>query len=332
MAIEMVRVPSETPNINNTDDFIGLRYAYGNQNGYVIGKGQECSYSINGLNFKINSGRLIVQGVECDIDANGVNIAIDDTATKRYYTIYLQVNLALNETKIIAQYDTAIYPKIDTGDDLTQNTIGVANLELYRLVSQSGIISDVDKVVPKVEYTNNIEVKNAINAQNVVLETKTSTRYPLNETDGQLMYRNKSVCVAEVLWVGKNYTAISPNITLSQEQINSLQIGDVLEILFEDWSDGDAINMFGWESKLIYMPICNNPKTMKNGTFEVIDIDVADQYIETSKMFIELNGNILSFQIKKGRKAWSTVIGGGVLSSAYITKVSVIRKKDNSKG
>ena len=48
MAIEMVRIPSETPNISNTDDFVGLRYAYGNQNGYVIGKGQECSPTISG--------------------------------------------------------------------------------------------------------------------------------------------------------------------------------------------------------------------------------------------------------------------------------------------
>ncbi len=153
MAIEMVRVPSETPNITNIDDFAGLRYAYGNQNGYVIGKGQECSYSVNGVNFKINSGRLVLQGVECDIDANGVDVVIDNVSTLRYYSVYLQVNLALNETKILAQYDTAGYPNINTGDDLTANTTGTARLELYRFTANGGVISNVERTVAKIEYS-----------------------------------------------------------------------------------------------------------------------------------------------------------------------------------
>lgn len=153
MAIKMVRVPSETPNISNIDDFAGLRYAYGNQNGYVISKGQECSYTINGSNFKINSGRLVLQGVECDIDANGVNVIIDNVSTTRYYSIYLQVNLALNETKILAQYDTATYPNIDIGNDLTQNTTGTARMELYHFKATSGVISNIEQIVSKIEYS-----------------------------------------------------------------------------------------------------------------------------------------------------------------------------------
>lgn len=153
MAIKMVRVPSETPNISNIDDFAGLRYAYGNQNGYVISKGQECSYTINGSNFKINSGRLVLQGVECDIDANGVNVVIDNVSTTRYYSIYLQVNLALNETKILAQYDTTTYPNIDIGNDLTQNTTGTARMELYHFKATSGVISNIEKIVSKIEYS-----------------------------------------------------------------------------------------------------------------------------------------------------------------------------------
>ena len=153
MAIEMVRVPSETPNITNIDDFAGLRYAYGNQNGYVIGKGQECSYSVNGVNFKINSGRLVLQGVECDIDANGVDVVIDNVSTLRYYSVYLQVNLALNETKILAQYDTAGYQNINTGDDLTANTTGTARLELYRFTANGGVIGNVERTVAKIEYS-----------------------------------------------------------------------------------------------------------------------------------------------------------------------------------
>ena len=153
MAIEMVRIPSETPNISNTDDFVGLRYAYGNQNGYVIGKGQECSYTISGSKFKVNSGRLVLQGVECDINANGVEITIDNVATKKYYTVYLQVNLGANETKILAMSDTSGYPTIESGNDLTQNINGTATMELYHFDATSGVISNVQKVVQRIDYT-----------------------------------------------------------------------------------------------------------------------------------------------------------------------------------
>lgn len=152
MAIEMVRVPSDTPNISNIDDFVGLRYSYGNQNGFVAGKGTECSYSINGSKFRINSGRLVLQGIECDIDANGVELQIDDVSTTRYFTVFLQVNLALNEAKVFAQYDTATYPTIEIGDDLTQNTSGVARLPLYQFMATSGEISSVVKIVSKLNY------------------------------------------------------------------------------------------------------------------------------------------------------------------------------------
>ena len=163
MAIEMVRIPSETPNISNTDDFVGLRYAYGNQSGYVIGKGFGCSYNINGSTFIIHAGRLVLQGVECDIDANGVEITVDNVATKRYYSIYLQINLALNEVKILATYDTATYPVINRGDDLTQSQTGTARMELYRFDAINGEISNVNKTVKQIEYTENVIVKKAKN-------------------------------------------------------------------------------------------------------------------------------------------------------------------------
>ena len=167
MAIKMVREPSETPNINNIDDIVPMRYAYGNQNGYVIGKGNEISNTVNGLNFTVNSGRLVLQGIECDIDATGVTITIDNIATKRYYTIYLEVNLGLNTATIKSEYDTATYPTIDTGDDLTENTTGIARLPLYRFVATSGVISEVNKVVESIKYTSDMSVANANTVQNV---------------------------------------------------------------------------------------------------------------------------------------------------------------------
>lgn len=153
MAIKMVREPSDTPNINNIDDIIPMRYAYGGQNGFVIGKGTEISNTVNGSNFIINSGRLVLQGVECDIDATGVTIAVDNIATKRYYTIYLKVNLATNTATIESSYDTADYPAIDDGDDLTENSSGIANMVLYKFTATSGIISEVNKVVESIKYT-----------------------------------------------------------------------------------------------------------------------------------------------------------------------------------
>ena len=180
MAIKMVREPSETPNINNIDDIVPMRYAYGNQNGYVIGKGTEISNTVNGLNFTVNSGRLVLQGVECDIDAVGVTITIDNIATKRYYVVYLQVNLGLNTAQILSSYDTATYPTIDVGDDLTENTTGVARLPLYRFVATSGIISDVNKVVESVKYVNqnfikNVKVDDAARVNNLNIKKEDST-------------------------------------------------------------------------------------------------------------------------------------------------------------
>lgn len=169
MAIKMVREPSETPNINNIDDIVPMRYAYGNQNGYVIGKGNEISNTVNGLNFTVNSGRLVLQGVESDIDAVGVTITIDNIATTRYYVVYLQVNLGTNTASILSTYDTATYPTIDVGDDLTENTTGVARLPLYRFTATSGIISDVNKVVESIKYTEDIKVKNSINTDNAIM-------------------------------------------------------------------------------------------------------------------------------------------------------------------
>lgn len=164
MAIKMVREPSETPNINNIDDIIPMRYAYGGQNGYVIGKGTEISNSVNGLNFTVNSGRLVLQGVECDIDASGVTVSIDNIATKRYYTIYLEVNLGLNTATIKSEYDTATYPTIDSGDDLTENSTGIARLPLYQFTAQNGIISEVNKVVKSIKYINSNTVIDKANS------------------------------------------------------------------------------------------------------------------------------------------------------------------------
>ena len=173
MAISMVRKPSETPNITNIDDIIPFRYAYGNQNGYVIGRGTELSHKVNGNQFTINSGRVVIQGVESDIDANGVTLTIDSVSETRYYVIYYEVNLATNTANIkLSNYSTTGYPTIDAGDDLTVNSTGIARLPLYRFTAKSGVISGVEKVVNAIKYTENIKIKNATQADNATNATK----------------------------------------------------------------------------------------------------------------------------------------------------------------
>lgn len=247
MAIEMVRIPSETPNIANTDDFVGLRYAYGNQNGYVIDKGNECSYTINGSNFKINSGRLVLQGIECDIDASGSSITIDNIATKKYFTVYLQVNLALNEVKILAQSDTASYPNIEAGDDLTQNTIGTARLSLYNFEAINGIISNVQKIVNKIDYAENIKVKEAINASTI-------NGLPIKEDENNILKNDDTIIAQQkLIWSGEQ--SIAGTQTLIFTDTKSI-VGRTFKILVRAGSNDSC------QEELIFKvdkPIANRP-------------------------------------------------------------------------
>jgi hypothetical protein len=153
MAVKMVREPSETPNISNVDDFVGLRYAYGNQDGYVINKLNECSFEIIGNTFKVNSGRVVIQGIETDVDANGVSIIVDSIATKRFYSVYLEVNLETMTSSIKSSYDTSGYPIIDKGDDLTKITNGIARLLLYTFDASNGIITNVQRKIEPIAYS-----------------------------------------------------------------------------------------------------------------------------------------------------------------------------------
>lgn len=156
MAINMIRRPSTEENkyyIKNTDDIIPMRYAYGNQDGYVKDKGSEIGYEIIGTTFRVLSGRLVLQGVESDIDANGVDIEITNDANTNYYVVYYNVNLGTNTVSVLATYSTSGYPELPENDDLTANTSGSARLPLYQFTATSGVISKVEKVVKEINYS-----------------------------------------------------------------------------------------------------------------------------------------------------------------------------------
>ncbi len=144
--IKIVREPSNTPNIQNTDDFVGLRYSYGDYNGYVDNKGQMLAYQINGSTFKVLSGRAVVNGVEVDIDANGASITIDNISQTQAHSLYIRVNLATMKADLF----DVIGDDLPTSDDLTANTAGMAYLLLYTFSSTAGVISNVVKKVERV--------------------------------------------------------------------------------------------------------------------------------------------------------------------------------------
>lgn len=163
MAINMVREPSLTPNIKNIDDIIPMRYAYGNQDGYVIGKGTEINATNNGSSLTIGSGRIVLQGVEADIDANGVTLTIENLPIKKYFSVYLKVNLGANTVSIETGEDTTTYPESEPSDDLTHTSSGIAYLELYRFTAINGVISEVQKIAKAIEYSGTALVGYDIN-------------------------------------------------------------------------------------------------------------------------------------------------------------------------
>lgn len=159
MGVRFIREPSETPNISNSADARMIRYAYGGYDGVVKGKGTELSYTIDGSSFRLNSGVINLMGYEIEIDTNGWVLDVSGVTSTRYYSVYLEVNLALQTGEIKSAYSTSImtnYPTISTGDDLTQNTSGTARLLLYNLIVNNGIVSTVIKKVSVIDYTKSV--------------------------------------------------------------------------------------------------------------------------------------------------------------------------------
>lgn len=228
MATKMIRQPSETPNVTNFDDFIPFRYAYGNQNGYVASRGQELSYTIDGNNFKINSGRIVLQGVEADIDANGESILVDTSITTRqYYTVYFKVNLSTNNCSIDYVSNTTNFPQIDVGDNLIANSAGIAKMELYHFVAESGIITEVEKLVKRIEYTEDILIKNCQNA--IRKEDGTYTGFNMDK-NGVLLCGDIIIPQEKILWSGTSTASSGTTQIIGLKE--SVKTGDSIEIIF----------------------------------------------------------------------------------------------------
>lgn len=228
MATKMIRQPSETPNVTNFDDFIPFRYAYGNQNGYVANRGQELSYTIDGNIFKINSGRIVLQGVESDIDANGESIVVDiSISAKQYYTVFYKVNLSTNTCSIDYISDTTNFPQIDVGDNLIANSAGIARMELYHFVAEGGVITNVEKLVKRIEFTENVLVKNCQNA--IRKEDGTYTGFSM-DANGVLKCEDIIIPQEKILWSGISMASSGTIQTINLKE--SVKTGDIIEIIF----------------------------------------------------------------------------------------------------
>lgn len=172
MGLRLIRQKSETPNILSTDDARMVRYAYGGYDGVVKNRGTECGYEASGNTFKITSGVIVLQGWEVEIDGNGWQITVDSMT--KYYAVYLEVNLSTDTAEIKSVYDTTGIPTVDSGDDLTRITNGIARTVLYTFKTSNSIISNTEKIVKTLEYasssiSNNFTEENGILCYNGII-------------------------------------------------------------------------------------------------------------------------------------------------------------------
>lgn len=172
MGLRLIRQKSETPNILSTDDARMVRYAYGGYDGVVKNRGTECGYEASGNTFKITSGVIVLQGWEVEIDGNGWQITVDSMT--KYYAVYLEVNLSTDTAEIKSVYDRTGIPTVDSGDDLTRITNGIARTVLYTFKTSDSIISNTEKIVKTLEYasssiSNNFTEENGILCYNGII-------------------------------------------------------------------------------------------------------------------------------------------------------------------
>lgn len=149
MVVRLVRQSSEFPNITNKDDVKMIRYAYGGYNGVVQGFGQELSCSTRAAKILLNSGRIVLDGWEVDIEET-----LTLTFDTGYYSVYLEVDAAVESAEIKLIKDLSEYPDIEEGDDLTSTPFGRARLLLYhvRCYSLDSYVT-AEKVVTLIPYT-----------------------------------------------------------------------------------------------------------------------------------------------------------------------------------
>ena len=221
MAIKLLRESSETPNISNKDDVRMVRYAYGGYDGVIQKYGEEYAATVTGSSLRIGSGRAVVNGWEVDIDGAGIVIDLSHMSYgSYYYTVYLEVNAELETVAVKTLYDTAEYPRVNTGDDLTEAQSGTATLELYHFTISSGTISNVARVCVLIPYGK----KNYENLDNALKSFKSTTEYNFSQVNNKLNTHTSQISSIESRLSNLGFRQGSCSGSyISSTQINSLK-------------------------------------------------------------------------------------------------------------
>lgn len=242
MAGNLTRKPSVTPNISNFDDARMFRYALGGYNGVTEKYKNECSYTVDGSTFKINSGEIVIDGWQYGIDASGESITVDNIAGTQYYSVYLEIDLSIIDDQkgtIESTYDTASYPTITKGDDLTELQTGIARLELYRFEASGGVISNVVQRFSLIEVGNVLHAENADLATNATNAANDSDGNPINTTytkdsdfnnSSQTAFGDYIVSKKELLWSGSKAFSVDPSAPADINLSSNLSAEDIIEI------------------------------------------------------------------------------------------------------
>ena len=252
--LEMISDVSDYNPINSTDDVIPLRYAYGNQNGYVIGVGSELDGVYNNGTFTVGSGRVVVQGVEIDVDANGMSVAVDTASETRYYKIYLEVkfnqNINLYSATLRSGYSTVGYNEITipTSSELING--GTAYLDLYWLKLNGTTEVESIKRVHQIDYAINLGRASDGSLYDekdgaFIVKRKTLWSGDMDISDGQshfidgLDLRGKTieVCVNNEKYYKFKYDDISGNYITNILESVSISASGVYEVSFTVFHD-----------------------------------------------------------------------------------------------
>lgn len=231
MAIELVRKPSETPNVANYADYRMFRYATGGYNGVVEKHGNECGYEINGQDFKVKSGEIVIDGVQAKIDGAGSIITTDSVSGKEYYSVFCEIDLSIIDNQrvfIKAMKSTVSFPVISKGDDLTQNQSGVARLLLYTFEVNNNVISNVLK---KFSLISLGKAKNAESDEDGNKIKDTYVKSVKFENNARAQFGNFYVPKRKLLWSGE-VTMVGGELTQIDFQQN-LGPNDIIEIHFK---------------------------------------------------------------------------------------------------
>lgn len=166
MSISLIRRNSDLPNIANYDDARINRFAIGDYEGFVKGIGNELdleqfsgSVVDRKVKLKIKSGLFYIQGWDVIINQEGYEITLTSPGSGNiYYTVYATIDLSSNSNQTVSinsSYAMNTYPTINTGDDLSINTTGRRNIELYRVVITVNSFSSV-KVIQRIKYNKEL--------------------------------------------------------------------------------------------------------------------------------------------------------------------------------